>query len=107
MDFLFASLFIWAQEQGFEGFNLGLSPLSGVGEKPRDPALERLLHFVYNYANQFYNFKGLHSYKEKFKPTWEPRYLIFPNSATLPAVLSTLLRAHSSENLFWNRTKIN
>ena len=41
MDFLFASLFRWAKEQGYHGFNLGLSGLSGVGEQAVDPAIER------------------------------------------------------------------
>ena len=59
MDFLFVSLFQWAREQGYATFNLGLSSLSGVGEHPGDPAAEKILHFVYEHVDQFYNFKGL------------------------------------------------
>ena len=61
MDFLFASLFEWAKEAGCERFNFGLSALSGIGEEPADPAIERALRFVFEHINQFYNFKGLHS----------------------------------------------
>jgi phosphatidylglycerol lysyltransferase len=95
MDFLFVSLFQWAREQGCNTFNLGLSALSGVGEHPSDPATERVLHFVYEHVNQFYNFKGLHEFKNKFHPEWSPRYLIYPNPASLPAIWVAVVEANS------------
>lgn len=94
MDFLFVSLFQWAKEQGFASFNLGLSTFSGIGENPKDPALERTLRFIYENVNRFYNFKGLHAFKEKFHPTWSPRYLVYPDAVNLPAVSISLLRAN-------------
>ena len=36
--------------------------------------------------SQFYNFEGLHAYKETFNPVWQPRYLAAP-ALTAPAVL--------------------
>jgi phosphatidylglycerol lysyltransferase len=99
MDFLFASLLEWARQKGYRTFNLGLSALSGIGEKPEDPALERTLHYVYEHLNQFYNFKGVHEYKEKFHPTWSPRYLVFPNAASLPTVALALIRAQEGRGL--------
>lgn len=94
MDFLFVSLFQWAREQGLAAFNLGLSALSGVGEHSQDPAIERALNYIYRNVSRFYNFRGLHSFKEKFHPTWSPRYLIYPSAASLPAVSVALLRAN-------------
>jgi len=94
MDFLFVSLFQWAKGSGFASFNLGLSTFSGIGENPKDPALQRTLHFIYENVNRFYNFKGLHAFKEKFHPTWSPRYLTYPGAANLPAVSISLLRAN-------------
>jgi phosphatidylglycerol lysyltransferase len=93
MDFLFVSLFQWAKEKEIVAFNLGLSALSGVGENPEDPALERTLHFMYENIDRFYNFKGLHAFKEKFHPEWSPRYLVFPEAGNLPAVSLSLIRA--------------
>ncbi|HVN53866.1 MAG TPA: flippase-like domain-containing protein [Anaerolineaceae bacterium] len=95
MDFLFVSLFFWAKSKGYDTFNLGLSGLSGVGETPDDPALERALHYVYEHVNQFYNFKGLHKYKEKFNPNWSPRYLIYPGAGSLLPVAVALVEADS------------
>jgi phosphatidylglycerol lysyltransferase len=93
MDFLFASLLIWAKEQKYSTFNLGLSALSGVGEHSGDAPIERALHYIYNNVNRFYNFRGLHSFKEKFHPIWSPRYLIYPGQVNLPAVSVALFRA--------------
>jgi phosphatidylglycerol lysyltransferase len=98
MDFLFVSLLLWARSKGYESFNLGLSSLSGVGETPSDPAVERALHYIYEHINQFYNFKGLHEYKEKFHPIWSPRYLIYPTPGGLLPVALALTETSSGGN---------
>jgi len=94
MDFLFVSLFQWAKENGYASFNLGLSALSGVGESSDDPAMERALNYIYRNVSRLYNFRGLHSFKEKFHPTWLPRYLIYPDALSLPAISIALYRAN-------------
>jgi phosphatidylglycerol lysyltransferase len=93
MDFLFVSLFQWAREQGFSTFNLGLSALSGVGEQFDDPVVERALNFIYQNVDRFYNFRGLHSFKEKFHPIWSERYLAYPSISNLPAISAAIFRA--------------
>lgn len=96
MEFLFVSAFQWAKSQGYQGFSLGLSALSGVGEQTNDPEIERLLHWIYTHVNQFYNFKGLHSFKEKFHPVWSPRYLIYPGSAQLAEAILAVIQVNST-----------
>jgi phosphatidylglycerol lysyltransferase len=93
MEFLFVSLFFWARQQGYATFNLGLSALAYVGESPGDPALDRALHFIYEHISRFYNFKGLHDFKEKFHPRWSPRYLIYSGAANLMATWIAVTRA--------------
>ncbi|OGO31711.1 MAG: hypothetical protein A2Z16_10085 [Chloroflexi bacterium RBG_16_54_18] len=99
MDFLFVGLFQWAQSQGFATFNLGLSALSGIGESEHDPMIEKALRFIYDHVDQFYNFKGLHKFKEKFHPEWSPRYLAYPGLSSLPTVAFALARADSGDGL--------
>jgi phosphatidylglycerol lysyltransferase len=99
MDILFISLFQHCKEQGYERFYLGLSALSGVGAEPTATRVEKIIHYLYNHLNQFYNFKGLHAYKEKFHPCWEPRYLIFANYGSLVQVVVALIRADSGDRL--------
>ena len=97
MDLMFATLIEWARDQGYETFNMGLSSLAGVGEHSDDPAVERTLHYIYEHVNQFYNFRGLHTFKEKFHPEWSPRYLIYPGPASLVAVQLAIVRASSGD----------
>ena len=95
MDMLFVRLFERARDAGYSCFNLGLSPLSGVGGSNRDPAVERLLQLVYEYGNRFYSFRGLHEYKAKFDPQWQPRYLVYASAIDLPAAFTALIRANA------------
>ena len=99
MDFLFISMFDHYQSSSYDSFNLGLSALSGVGESKDAPRLEKALNYLYEHLNRFYNFKGLHGFKEKFSPRWSPRYLIYPNLTSLPDVVVTLVRADSGDRL--------
>lgn len=99
MDFLFLSLFEQAKQQGYELFYLGLSALSGVGEEPTSARMERVIHYLYEHLNQFYNFKGLHAYKDKFRPHWQARYLIFPSYRELMQIVVALIRADSGDRL--------
>ena len=98
MEYLFTSLLLWAKEQGYDSFDLGLSALAGVGDEPGDPALERFLGLVYEHVDRFYNFRGLHTFKSKFGPHWEPRYLVHPGTASLPAVWAAIMRANGGED---------
>ncbi|MBN3873266.1 phosphatidylglycerol lysyltransferase domain-containing protein [Nostoc sp. JL33] len=100
MDFLFISLLQHFKEGGYDSFNFGLSALAGVGENPESRRLEKVLHYLYGHLNRFYNFKGLHAYREKFRPRWEPRYLVYPSLAALPDIVVALIRADSGDRLF-------
>lgn len=99
MEYLFVSVFQTLQQQGWERFNFSLSPLAGVGEAPNSRRAEKALHYLSQHLNQFYNFQGLHHFKEKFHPHWEPRYLAYPNWASLPDVVVGLVRADSGDRL--------
>jgi phosphatidylglycerol lysyltransferase len=102
MDFLFAALFLWARQAGYQTFNMGLSPLYGVGQAPRSSMVERLFAFTYAHMN-IYDFKGLNSFKIKFRPHWQPQYLIYPSRRSLPQVGMALARLNAGENnSIWN-----
>lgn len=67
MDYLLFMLMFWGQQQGFARFNLGVAPFSGLEVHPLDPDLEQG-NFLYSHAEDFYNFRGLRSYKENLRP---------------------------------------
>ena len=88
MEFLFLSLILWAKEDGYAYFDLGMAPLSGLRGGPHGSLWGRTAEMLYEYGNVFYNFQGLREYKEKYKPIWESRYVAFPHELSLPAVLA-------------------
>ncbi|MDO3410958.1 bifunctional lysylphosphatidylglycerol flippase/synthetase MprF [Saccharibacillus sp. CPCC 101409] len=91
MDLLFARLIEWAKENGYGTFNLGMAPLSSVGKSRSSLREEKLANLVFRYGGHFYGFAGLRRYKEKFYPEWEPRYLAYPSSVSLPLLLIDLV----------------
>ncbi|MCG6925664.1 MAG: bifunctional lysylphosphatidylglycerol flippase/synthetase MprF [Acidobacteria bacterium] len=88
MEALFVHLMLWGQQQGYQWFNLGMAPLSGLEESPLAPWWNRIAGFLFEYGEAFYNFQGLRAYKEKFRPTWEPRYLVYPGGLALPRIMA-------------------
>lgn len=87
MDYLFIELMLSAQARGFEWFNLGMAPLSGLGDRRLAPAWHKLGRLVYRYGEDFYNFEGLRHYKNKFQPQWRPRYLAAPGGLALARIV--------------------
>jgi phosphatidylglycerol lysyltransferase len=105
MELLFTSLLEWAKAQGYASFSLGQAPLTGIGEHNDDPRIEQALRRLSDYFKRFINFGGLHTFKEKFNPRWEPRYVVYSGVASLPGIVTTLLRVHSDGNFLWNYLK--
>lgn len=100
MDLLFISLMERAKAEGFLWFNLGMAPLSGLPDHRLANLWSRFATLVFRYGDRFYNFAGLRSFKNKFKPEWRPRYLAYPGG-TLAKVLVdvTTLIARSPERV--------
>ncbi|GLK54599.1 phosphatidylglycerol lysyltransferase [Methylopila capsulata] len=87
MDALFVRLMLRAKADGYRWFNLGMAPLSGLTDHPLGPTWNRVGAFLFRYGDNFYNFEGLRTYKSKFNPVWEPRYLACPGGWVLPQIL--------------------
>ncbi|WP_164885321.1 bifunctional lysylphosphatidylglycerol flippase/synthetase MprF [Geovibrio thiophilus] len=90
MEYLFIKLIIHAKEEEYEFFNLGMAPLSGFELHSFSPFWNRLAGIMFKHGERFYNFKGLRSYKEKFKPQWEPRYIAVQSIFSLPSALKSI-----------------
>jgi phosphatidylglycerol lysyltransferase len=90
MDFLFVRLMLHFQAEGVERFGLGMAPMSGMIAHPLATRWHRLGRLVFEHGERFYNFRGLRSFKDKFDPVWEPRYLAAPGGiAPLLALTDT------------------
>lgn len=84
MDFLFIELMLVLKEQGYSRFSLGMAPLSGLAEHAAAPLWDRFGMLIYKRGTRFYNFQGLRRFKDKFDPTWEPRYLATARGGVSP-----------------------
>jgi phosphatidylglycerol lysyltransferase len=82
MEYLFIRLMQWGASEGYEAFSLGMAPMSGLEPDEASQALAPLWNragaLLYRYGEQFYNFRGLRAFKEKFDPVWTSRYLAVP-----------------------------
>ncbi|MBL0940442.1 MAG: bifunctional lysylphosphatidylglycerol flippase/synthetase MprF [Gemmatimonadaceae bacterium] len=95
MDFLFVRLMQWAAREGYQRFNLGMAPMSGlrateVERAEASPLWSRVGTLLYERGEPLYNFQGLRAFKEKFEPEWEPRFLAAPGGLVLPRALSNV-----------------
>jgi len=100
MDYLFVELMRRLQDEGLQKFNLGLSPMAR--QNLSDNASRRLLDYIYLATQTFVSTKGLHQYKAKFDPEWEPRYVFYTgNTPSLPLIGLALskLSVHKRQNL--------
>ena len=87
MDFLFSQLMLWGRQEGYQWFDLGMAPLSGLESHPLAPVWNRVGNLIFLHGEYFFNYRGLREYKDKFEPHWEPRYLVYPGGLILPNIL--------------------
>lgn len=90
MDFLFARLMLHFQAEGFQRFCLGMAPLSGMATHALATRWHRLGRLLFTHGEHFYNFRGLRSFKDKFDPEWEARYLAAPGGMAPVLVLTDI-----------------
>ena len=75
MEYLFIRLIQYFRDQGYRSFSLGMVPLSGLRAHRLGPRWHRVARVIWLLGRRFYNFQGLRTFKGKFDPVWEPRYL--------------------------------
>ncbi|UQS85764.1 bifunctional lysylphosphatidylglycerol flippase/synthetase MprF [Apilactobacillus apisilvae] len=91
MDGLFINLFDHVKKQGYKSFNLGMAPLSNVGESRYSFIDEKISNLIYQYGTAFYSFQGLRSYKEKYVQEWAPKYVSYRRGNSLVFTMLQLL----------------
>lgn len=90
MDFLFVEMMLWGRDEGYQEFNLGMAPLSGLESETSGPLWSKAGTLVFRHGEHFYNFQGLRQYKQKFEPQWVPKYLACRGGLALPGILANV-----------------
>ncbi|GHC76326.1 hypothetical protein GCM10007320_15460 [Pseudorhodoferax aquiterrae] len=88
MDYLFAKTMLHLQAEGYQRFGLGMAPMAGMAERRQAPRWQRIGRLLFEHGERFYNFRGLHSFKDKFEPVWDARYLAAPGGLEPVLVLA-------------------
>lgn len=89
MDFLFVHLIEHFRVAGMDGVNLGMAPLANL---EGGGLVTSALRLLYSRGSRFFSYEGLRAYKEKWKPRWEPRYLVYRSDLQLPQLVLAVAR---------------
>jgi len=92
MEWLLIQLLLWGKAEGYQWFNLGMAPLSGLEKHPLAPLWHKIGNIIFEHGEDYYHFEGLRNYKAKFDPVWEPRYLAAPPGLRVPVILFHVTR---------------
>ncbi len=98
MDYLLRRTLLAARDSGLRHVSLGIAPLKGVGAAAESSRLEWALGLLSRRANWYFSFRGLHRFKDKFQPAWQPRYLVCRTGviARTRALLALVVAMHGS-----------
>jgi phosphatidylglycerol lysyltransferase len=75
IEYLITQLALELKSRKFKILSLGMAPLAGLVRTPLSSQWHRMAGLLWERGGPIYNFQGLRSFKNKFHPTWEPRYL--------------------------------
>ncbi len=92
MDMMFINLFDWGRAHGFERFNMGMAPLSGLPGGRLAPLWAKLGRVLFDNGERLYGFAGLRAFKAKFQPDWVPRYIAAPKRIGMAQALIDVAR---------------
>ena len=90
MEQLYVAVLERAASEGATGVDLGLAPFSGLTGQPGAPA--RVMQLLHARGGMLLNYAGLRTFKDKWAPRWEPRYLVTTGDAALARVAVAVAR---------------
>ncbi|WP_354215949.1 DUF2156 domain-containing protein [Arthrobacter sp. UYCo732] len=103
-EFLIASAALGFKDQGYKFVSLSGAPLArpsndtahkpGPARTPTTGGLDRLLDRLGATLEPVYGFRSLLAFKAKFRPRYEPLYMLYPDAAALPAIANAVTRAY-------------
>jgi membrane associated rhomboid family serine protease len=90
MEALFVAMIERCRALGLQGLDLGMAPFANVDE---GSIAGRALRAAYEGGRSMFNFDGLRSFKQKWDPVWESRYICYQTDADLPTLAAAIVRA--------------
>ncbi|HHZ7120785.1 TPA: bifunctional lysylphosphatidylglycerol flippase/synthetase MprF [Enterococcus faecalis] len=82
-EYLFTHFIETYQQQGYQLIDIGMAPLSNVGESKYSFLKERFVNIFYKYSYQIYAFQDTRKRKEQYVTSWQPRYFAYPKRTSV------------------------
>ena len=96
VDTLIAESMTFFSQKNIQEVSLGLVTLASTKPDQVTPKLmQKGRTILFKHFNQFYNYRSLFMFKEKFKPEWQPRYIAYQKSAQLLQVAVAVIGVHT------------
>lgn len=83
-DFMFLSLLSLAKENGYQRFNMGMTPLTNAGLSRFSFLSERIAAQIFLHSHFIYNNVRLDRLSENQTRIWEPKFLAYRRKSSLP-----------------------
>ena len=94
MDLLVAESALMFKKEGLEAISLATAPLANIDDTGQSP-YDKGVRLIFDHFSSFYGYRSLFTYKKKFNPAWEGRYLVFPRADLLPRIAYALVAVHT------------
>ncbi len=91
-EFLVVCAITELRQRGIEEISLNFAAFARMLRNP-DGLFDRVLGRVLSLANPFFQIESLFRFNLKFRPRWEPRYLLHEGALSLPRIGFAALRA--------------
>jgi len=86
MDFVMLSMIAYARDHGFHALSLGMVPFADTPADEDAGVRQGALSLLTRNFDRIFAASTLFTYKDKFHPRWDPRYLVYRSDAALPAI---------------------
>jgi phosphatidylglycerol lysyltransferase len=96
MELLLARSIEYLKRCGADMLSLGLAPLSNTLNEDGSVLGNSIDVLTHRFGNPSKN-QSLFTFKKKFQPTWESRYLVYHHTLTLPKIGWALYKAHQED----------
>lgn len=94
VEFLIAHAAIQLRDEGAEYLSLSGAPLARIADTPPPDWVQRLLDATGQALEPVYGFQSLLEFKAKFQPTYQPLWLLYPETATLPIITNAIVKSY-------------
>ncbi len=95
-DYLLINVVAQMAGRGYQRFNLGLCPLTGLdtASDEKNQLIDRVMRFAYANGDRIYSFSGLYRFKSKYEPEWRDRYVAYQGGLRgFSRTMTALMRA--------------